>query len=118
VIAVYALFAIVFLLQAIDALKPTHYRPNFDRWPESRPDHPVGVRYYEDVVARDTEANWQAWKDVTVQQLNAELAVQLHSLCLKNQARKVALRRLYRSLRIMTIVFSAILLLFVVFTIL
>jgi hypothetical protein len=44
------------------------------------------------------------------------LAVQFHSLCLKNQARKLALRRLYRSLRIMTIVFSAILLLFAIFT--
>ena len=67
-------------------------------------------------MLRDTEATWQAWKHVTLEQLNAELAVQFHSLCLKNQARKLALRRLYRSLRIMTIVFSAILLLFAPFT--
>jgi hypothetical protein len=117
VIGVYALFAIVFLLQAIDALRPQQYRPNFDRWPATRADHPVGLRYYEDVVQRDTEAHWQAWKDVSLQQLNAELAVQLHSLSLKNQSRKIALRRLYHSLRIMTIVFSAILLLFIVFTV-
>lgn len=116
VIAIYALFAIVFLLQAIDTLKPTHYRPNFEHWPESRADRPAGVRYFEDVVDRDTEAHWRAWKELSVDQLNAELAVQLHSLSLKNQARKIALRRLYRSLRIMTIVFSAILLLFLVFT--
>jgi hypothetical protein len=42
--------------------------------------------------------------------------VQFHSLCLKNQARKLALRRLYRSLRMMALAFSAIVLLFVVFT--
>lgn len=116
VIALYALFAIVFLLQAIDTLKPGHYMPNYSRWPETREDHPKGLRYFEDVVLRDTESHWQAWKDVSLQQLNAELAAQLHSLCRKNQARKLALRKLYRSLRIMTIVFSAILLLFAVFT--
>jgi len=104
-----------FLLQAIDALRPKHFRPKFGKWVDERPDHPRGVRYYEDVVLRDTEAHWQAWREVSVQQLNAELAVQLHSLCLKNDARKMALRRLYHSLRVMTIVFSAILLLFGIF---
>ena len=118
VIAVYALFAIAFLLQAIDTLRPGHYMPNYSHWPDSRGDHPKGLRYFEDVVQRDTEAHWQAWKHVSLEQLNAELAAQLHSLCLKNQARKVALRGLYRSLRNMTIVFSAILLLFAVFTLL
>jgi hypothetical protein len=115
VVAVYALFAIGFLLQTIDALRPTHYRPKFNNWPADRDDFPIGVRYYEDVVQRDAEGHWQAWRDVSIQKLNAELAVQLHSLCLKNQARKMALRRLYRSLRLMTTVFSAILLLFAVF---
>jgi hypothetical protein len=116
VIAVYALFAIGFLLQAVDALRPTHYRPQFDRWPKDRDDFPAGIRYYEDVILRDTEAHWIAWRNTSLQQLNAELAVQLHSLSLKNQARKIALRGLYRSLRNMAIVFSAILLLFAIFT--
>jgi hypothetical protein len=116
VIAVYALFALAFLLQAIETLKPGHFHPNFERWPGTREDHPVGLRYFEDVVLRDTEAHWQAWRGVSLQQLNAELSAQLHSLGRKNQARKVALRRMYRSLRMMTIVFSAILLLFAVFT--
>jgi hypothetical protein len=118
VIAIYALFAIVFLLQAIETLRPAHYKPNYSRWPDSREDHPKGLRYFEDVVLRDTEAHWKAWKQVSLDQLNAELAAQLHSVCLKNQTRKLALRRLYRSLRIMTIVFSAILLLFMLFTLL
>ena len=43
--------------------------------------------------------------------------MQLHILCLKNHARKIALRTLYRHLRNMTIVFSAILLLFAIFSV-
>ncbi|HEX6213646.1 MAG TPA: hypothetical protein VFZ38_02445, partial [Vicinamibacterales bacterium] len=57
-----------------------------------------------------------AWKTVTVRQLNAELAVQVHSMALKNNVRKKALRRLYNSLRIMTVVLSLILILFIIFT--
>jgi hypothetical protein len=117
VIALYALFAIAFLLQAIDALRPTHYRPNLDQWRGNREDFPRGVRYYEDVVERDTASHWAAWREITLQQLNAELAVQLHSLSLKNQARKLALRRLFRGLRNMAVVFSAILLLFAIFSV-
>ena len=117
VIAVYALFAIAFLLQAIDALRPAQYRPRMGEWRADRSDYPRGIRYFEDVVQRDTDAHWHAWRNVSVEQLNAELAVQLHSLCLKNQARKVALRGLYRSLRNMTVVFSAILLLFAIFSV-
>lgn len=117
VIALYALFAIAFLLQAIDALRPTQYRPRLDNWPKDRGQLPCGVRYYEDVVGRDTAAHWQAWCELSLQQLNAELAVQQHSVSLKNQQRKIALRGLYRSLRHMAIVFSAILLLFAIFSV-
>ena len=85
---------------------------------------PAGLDRFEhgvdavDDQARDDSPSRQPdnGRYVTLEQLNAELAVQFHSLCLKNQARKLALRRLYRSLRIMTIVFSAILLLFALFT--
>jgi hypothetical protein len=117
VTAVYALFAVAFLLQAIDMLRPGHYRPRMGEWRADRDDYPRGIRYFEDVVLRDTEPHWQAWRDTSVQQLNAELAVQLHSLCRQNHARKIALRGLYRSLRNMTVVFSAILLLFALFSV-
>lgn len=117
VMALYALFAIAFLIQAIDTLKPGHYHPNFKNWPADRSDFPHGVRYFEDVVLRDSQAHWQSWREITLEQLNAELAVQLHSVCLKNQARKIALRGLFRSLRNMTIVFSAILALFALFSV-
>ena len=115
-IGIYALLALVFLLQAISALRPAHYRPRLNDWPTDSDDLPIGVRYYEDVVERNTQEHWAAWQRVTLDQLNAELAVQCHSLCLKNQARKLALRRLYNSLRVLTIIFGIILALFTLFT--
>ena len=116
IIGVYALFALGFVLQAVQALRPGHYRPEYRDWPAERADFPKGIRYFEDIVERDTNEYWEAWKTVTVRQLNAELAVQVHSMSLKNQSRKKALRRLYTSLRIMTVMLSLILILFVVFS--
>ena len=116
VIGIYAIFALGFVLQAVEALRPGHYRPQYKDWTGDRNDFPKGVRYFEDVVERDTDEYWDTWKTVTVRQLNAELAVQVHSMSLKNQSRKKALRRLYTSVRIMTIMLSLILILFVVFS--
>jgi hypothetical protein len=116
VVGLYAIFALGFVLQAVHALRPGQYHPDFKRWSRERKDFPKGVRYFEDVVSRETEQHWEAWKTVTLRQLNAELAVQLHSLSLKNDARKKALRALYTNLRIMTVVLSLILILFVIFT--
>jgi hypothetical protein len=116
VVGIYAVFALGFVLQAVQALRPGQYRPDFSRWSRERRDFPKGVRYFEDVVSRDTEQHWEAWKTVTLRQLNAELAVQLHSLSLKNTSRRKALRGLYQNLRIMTIVLTLILILFVAFT--
>lgn len=115
-VGVYAFLAIGFLLQAIDALRPGQFRPPQTSWPQERKDYPKGVRYYEDVVERDVEAHWSAWNDVTVMQLNAELAVQFYSLCMKNKARKLALRGLYRSLRVLTILFAVIVTMFIFFS--
>ena len=114
-LSVYALLALGFLLQAIAALRPGKFRPILKEWSRDREDFPQGVRYFEDVVERDLAGHWAAWRRVTVGQLNAELAVQVHSLCLKNQARTVALRRLYGNLRIQTITFALVLVLYLVF---
>ena len=116
VVGLYAVFALGFVLQAVQALRPGQYRPKFKDWSRDRKDFPHGVRYFEDVVSRNTEDHWEAWNTVTLRQLNAELATQLHSLSLKNNTRKKAIRRLYNSLRIMTIVLSLILILFIIFT--
>ena len=116
IIGIYVVFALGFVLQAVQALRPGQFRPKMGNWSRDRRDFPRGVRYFEDVVNRNTEEHWNAWTKVTVRQLNAELAVQVHSLSLKNDARKKAVRALYNNLRIMTIVLSLILVLFIVFT--
>lgn len=115
-VGVYTLIAVWFLLQAIETLRPGQFRPHLKKWPEDRTNFPIGVRYFEDVVERDVQAHWTAWRDVTIGQLNAELAVQVHSMCLKNHLRKQALRRLYGSLRMLAWAFAIILMLFLAFS--
>lgn len=111
---IYVVVALYYTLQAVDALRPGHFRPRLGAWPKDRSDYPKGVRYFEDVIAFDAEGYWQAWCEVTMEQLNAELAVQVHSLCVKNSVKRVALRRLYNGLRIMTLLLAGIVALFVV----
>jgi hypothetical protein len=106
-LVVYVVVAVRFLLQAIETLRPGKFRPQLGRWAVDSEDFPRGVRYYEDVIQRDAEAHWRAWQDVRVGQLNAELAVQFHSLCQKNEHRHLAVRRLYAGLRIMTILLAS-----------
>ena len=101
------------LLQAIEALRPGRFRPHFHDWPKESEDYPMGLRYFEDVGSRDAESLWHAWREVRVGQLNAELAIQLHSLSMKNSVKRVALRRLYAGLRILTLLVAGLLTLFV-----
>lgn len=110
----YAAVAIYFMLQAVEALRPGHFRPRLGTWPKDRADYPKGVRYFEDVITRDAEAYWQAWREVTIDQLNAELAVQVHSLCIKNNLKRIALRKLYGGLRVMTLLLAGLIAIFVV----
>ena len=37
----------MFLLRAIEALRPGKFRPRLQAWPKERDDYPIGVRYYE-----------------------------------------------------------------------
>jgi hypothetical protein len=110
---IYAVVAVYFVFEAIQALRPGRFRPNLGSWAPDSHDYPQGVRYFEDVVQRDVQSHWQAWREVRVDQLNAELAVQLHSLCVKNQAMRTSLRRLYAGLRVMTVLITALIGLFV-----
>lgn len=109
---IYGAAALYFFIAAIDTLRPRKYRPRLNPPDDgSAENYPVGIRYYEDIVQRDAERYWQDWRDVHIGQLNAELAVQVHSLSLKNRAKHAALRRLYDGLRILTILVAVLLLL-------
>jgi hypothetical protein len=57
---IYVVIALYYTLRAVDALRPGHFRPRLGDWPKDRSDHPKGVRYFEDVIARDAEGYWQA----------------------------------------------------------
>jgi hypothetical protein len=56
------------------------------------------------VTRKSAAEHWQAWHDVRLTQVNAEICVQLHSLSRKNHARHVAVRRLYLGVRLMAAV--------------
>jgi hypothetical protein len=112
----YALLLLYFILQAIEALHPGRFRPSLKDWPANSPDFPMGVRYYEDVIQRTAAESWAAWQHVRLSQLNAELAVQLHGLALKNDAKHRAVRRLFIGLRAMAFMLGAVLALYLLFS--
>lgn len=111
IVGAYGLLALTFLLLAIEALRPGHFKPRLHDWPASEA-LPAHVRYHEDVIQRSAHQHWRAWQDVRLAEVNAELAVHVHSLALKNNAKHVALRRLYLSLRVMTLMLAALMLTF------
>jgi hypothetical protein len=109
----YAVLVLTFVLGAIEALRPGRLNPALSDWPADASDRPVGIRHYEDIIRRSARENWAAWQTVRVSQLNAELAVQLHSLARKNHAKHIALRQLYAGLRVMALALAGLSLLFV-----
>ena len=112
-LGIYGVTAVHFLFQAIEALRPGRFKPKLGDWSKDADDFPLRVRYYEDVIRRDVQSHWRAWSDVDMTQLNAELAIQLHSLCVKSNAKRVALARLFAGLRIMTLMVTGLAALFV-----
>ncbi|MGQ0732492.1 MAG: hypothetical protein ACT4QD_02425 [Acidobacteriota bacterium] len=112
-LGIYAVTAVYFLFQAIEALRPGRFRPHLEGWRRDADDFPRGVRYYEDVITRDVVGHWRAWQDVQMNQLNAELAVQFHSLCYRSNVKRVALHRLFVGLRVLTMLVVGLLVLFV-----
>jgi hypothetical protein len=107
---IYIVIALYFFFQAIESLRPRKSQPQVRYAGESGlEDHPLGIRFYEDILSRDVEAYRRAWRDVHIGQLNAELAVQAHALAAINQAKFNALRRLYRGLHIMIFMGGALL---------
>lgn len=100
----YVLIALYFFLQAIESLRPRKSQPQVAYSGETAfQEHPLGLRFYEDILGRDVEAYRRAWREVRLGQLNNELAVQAHALAAINKAKYAALRRLYMGLKLMTL---------------
>jgi uncharacterized protein YjiK len=109
-LVVYACVAVHFFLQAIESLRPREGRPHVpDPGDDGYEDHPLGVRFFEDVLRRDITSYQQAWRDIHIGQLNAELTVQVHVLARINHAKYAALRKLYGGLRVMTLLLAGLL---------
>ena len=101
---VYVLIALYFFLQAIESLRPRQSTPQVNPVDHTGLDeHPLGIRFYEDILRRDVDAYKRAWQEVKIGQLNAELAVQAHALAEINRAKYTALRKLYKGLQVMTL---------------
>jgi len=106
----YVLTALYFFFQAIESLRPRKSQPQVRYQGESGlEEHPLGIRFYEDILSRDVEAYRRAWREIKIGQLNAELAVQAHALAQINQAKYNALRKLYLGLQIMILMGVALL---------
>jgi hypothetical protein len=103
-LVLYALLAVFFLLQAIEALRPRVFDAGLAEPPgRDRLLSPLRLRHYEYAVGRDVHAHDRAWREVCLGQLNAELAVQHHLLSRTNQHKYAALRRLYAGLYVLTL---------------
>jgi uncharacterized protein YjiK len=103
-VLVYVFIALYFFIQAIESLRPRKSQPQVSYSGETAfLEHPLGLRFYEDILGRDVEAYRRAWREVRLGQLNNELAVQAHALAAINSAKYTALRRLYMGLKMMTL---------------
>src|SRR4029450_4438145 len=100
----YVLIAVYFFLQAIESLRPRKNQPRVRYFGETGlEEHPLGVRFYEDILTRDLEAYRRTWREIRIGQLNNEVAVQGDGLDEINRAKYRALGRLYLGLQIMTL---------------
>jgi hypothetical protein len=100
----YVLVALYFFLQAIESLRPRKNQPRVRYFGEAGlEEHPLGLRFYEDILTRDLEAYRRAWREIRIGQLTNEVAVQAHALAEINRAKYRALGRLYVGLQVMTL---------------
>lgn len=100
---VYAISALYFFVQAIEALRPRGKAGARPLPPEATPDVPMGVRFYHDILARSLDEYQRLWSQLRVDNLNAELCGQIHVVAGINRAKYAALRRLYTGLKVMTV---------------
>jgi hypothetical protein len=109
---VYAALSFVFLLHAIDCLRPRqlHYAQLLSgtAGPEAY-EARRGVMYWEAIAGYELEAYRQAWGNVHMEQINCEVVVIAHRLALLIRAKYAALGKLYAGL-VVLVVLAAILL--------
>jgi hypothetical protein len=106
----YAVSALYFFAQAIEALRPRG-KPGMRPLPtEPIPDVSLGMRFYHDILERSADEYQRLWSVLKVDNLNAEISGQVHVVAEINRDKYAALRRLYTGLKVMTVLAAAFLL--------
>lgn len=106
----YALVALYFFSQAIEALRPRRLRLHVPLGQAAPDQHePLGLRFHEDALRHDVQGYREAWAHVRMDQLHAELAAQAHTLAHVNRSQYLALRRLYLGLHVMIFMLTGLL---------
>ena len=115
----YALLTFVFVLHAVDCLRPRqlHYAQLLSDAGRSAA-HEVRPRlmYWEAIAGYELEAYQHAWGAARMEQINSEVVVIAHRLALLIRAKYAALGRLYLGLVILVVLAAVLLALYAGFT--
>lgn len=108
-LVVYVVVTIYYVWQAISALRPRGVRiPAASDLPSAvQPGASMRVLFYADIIARDRKSYGALWESLRMDNLNAELADQAHSLAAISRHKYAALDRLYVGLMIMALLLGA-----------
>jgi hypothetical protein len=101
-IVVYVAVTVYYIFQAIEALRPRDGAPTDTLPMQVVPGESMRVLFHGDVVRRPRAEYRRVWDELRMDNLNTELADQLHILSQINQDKYAALARLYRGVTIMT----------------
>jgi hypothetical protein len=119
----YGLLNLVFILHAIDCLRPrslSHAVPPEGPLREGRPmpvHRPLGIMFWESVAKMDLVTYHRAWDHAVMGQVNAEAEAVFHTMARVIQAKYRALHRLYAGLAGLVILAFCLLCLFTVLTV-
>ncbi len=107
-IVTYVLVTIYYIFQAIEALRPRGAGPTTDPHPTAgTAGESMRVLFHGDIVRRDRATFRKAWEELRMDNLNTELADQLHTIARINQDKYAALAKLYRGVSVMTALLTA-----------
>jgi hypothetical protein len=98
-LVVYAALTFIFVLHAIDCLRPRRFLPKVDELPDRRA--PLGLLYWESIAGQDIGQYRQGWTEARMGQINAEAVLIAYGLSRLIRRKYAALGRLYTGLVIL-----------------
>jgi hypothetical protein len=101
-LVVYVAVTVWYIFQAIEALRPRGGVPSDALPTEVARGQSMRVLFHGDIVRRSRDDYRRVWSELRMDNLNTELADQLHILSEINQDKYAALARLYRGVSVMT----------------